>query len=441
VRILKLVAENIKRLSVVEIQPDGSPVIVIGGENEAGKSSVLDAIAMALGGKDLVPSKPIRKGQSRASVKVDLGDYVVTRTFTETGSSLTVTNRDGLKYPSPQALLDGLVGKLTFDPLAFAEMDETTQANTLRRLAGIDTSDLDADYKRVYDERTLVNRDVRQLEGALAKAPEHADVGVELVSATLIATELEEADTRAAEASRQEIEARGRALTLDQANNAVKAREADLARAREAVNAAELALNAAELALFDAEQAAQRAMADWEWSRDATQLALKKVPDRTILRARMATVEATNAKVRDNQARAKVAEQLAGRKVEVGRLTTQLNRIESQKAERLEQATFPVKGLGLDDAGNVTWNGLPFSQASSAIRIRASVAIAAALNPKLRICLIRNGNDLGQRNLQLLAESAGEHGFQLWVERIAGGDGQATVMIEDGAVVEQAVVR
>ena len=83
-KIVRLEAENVKRLVAVEIAPDGS-LVVIGGKNGAGKSSTLDSIAMALGGKDLVPEKPLRDGAEKGHVEVDLGDLIVRRTFTAAG--------------------------------------------------------------------------------------------------------------------------------------------------------------------------------------------------------------------------------------------------------------------------------------------------------------------------------------------------------------------
>ena len=54
VTIVTLEAENIKRLKAVEITPEGN-LVVVGGKNAQGKSSVMDSIAYALGGKKLVP--------------------------------------------------------------------------------------------------------------------------------------------------------------------------------------------------------------------------------------------------------------------------------------------------------------------------------------------------------------------------------------------------
>lgn len=432
-RILRLSAENILRLSAVEITPDGSPVVVIAGDNEAGKSSVLAAIEMAIGGKDAIPPQPIRSGQSKARVVLDLGDIIVTRTFTASGgTSLTVTNRDGAKYPSPQALLDGLVSRLTFDPLAFADADEKSQAATLRQLARINTDDLDATRADAYAERTLVNRDVTQLTGALAKLPRHPELGETLVDVGALTEQMAAVATLVqaeGAASRAVDDAMAEARRRQQACDAAERRVEELRRELEA---AEGAAMTADVLLAEAMDAAQRATEVW----DAAKAAL---PDVSGLRTQLADAEAVNAKVRENQAHSAIAAQLAEKKDEAARLTATIEDCEQQKAARLAAATFPIDGLGLSDAG-VTWNGLPFSQASTAIRIRASVAIGLALNPKLRVLRVTNGNDLGARNLALLAEAAEQAGAQVWVERIAGGNGLQTIVIEDGTVKEAAHV-
>ena len=117
-RIISLKAENIKKVKAVEITPKDD-VVVISGKNAQGKTSVLDAIWFALGGKDNIPSQPIRQGKEKARVVLDLGQYKVTRIFTKAGTYLTVENAQGATFKSPQALLDKMIGDLSFDPLAF----------------------------------------------------------------------------------------------------------------------------------------------------------------------------------------------------------------------------------------------------------------------------------------------------------------------------------
>jgi hypothetical protein len=120
---------------------------------------VLDAIAMAFGGRDQIPAEPIRRGVDRAEVVVDLGEILVRRTFTAVGGGqLVVSNREGARFQSPQSMLDALVGRLSFDPLAFAREKPARQAEILRELVGLDLAPLDARRAVVYAERTAVNK-------------------------------------------------------------------------------------------------------------------------------------------------------------------------------------------------------------------------------------------------------------------------------------------
>src|SRR3990172_5374450 len=136
-KIIELQSENIERLKAVRIKPDGS-LVQSTGKNGAGKTSVLDSITMALAGGDVIPEKPIREGENKAKIVVDLGDIKVTRTWTGNDKTyLAVETKEGAKYPSPQALLDILTGKLSFDPLEFARMEPNKQVETLRQLVGI----------------------------------------------------------------------------------------------------------------------------------------------------------------------------------------------------------------------------------------------------------------------------------------------------------------
>jgi DNA repair exonuclease SbcCD ATPase subunit len=425
--IIRFEAQNIQRLSAVTIEPSkDSAAVVLAGGNEEGKSSCLDAIEMALAGERVMPPEPIRRGQERAQVVLDLGDMIVTRRFTSKGSSLTVTNREGLKYPSPQSLLEGFYNKLTFDPLAFAHAKSDEQAAILRNLAGVNTADLDSTRKQVFDQRTLINRDVAKARGAFERAEHFEDVGTEPQDVAAIIAALDDAERLAlvlAEADRQ----------LAIADGKKRAAEDRVRHASAAVYAARLALERAESELAEAETAANAAATTIEALTADRNTAKANVPDTSELRTRLAGVEAHNRKVEANKRRAELADEAVRVQRDAEALTKRIEELDASKAKRLASAKFPIDGLGLNDDG-VTWNGFPFQQASTAIRTRVSVAIGFALHPKLRVLLVRNGNDLDAKNLKLLAEAAAEAGGQLWIERIAGGDGLQTIVIEDGAV-------
>ena len=62
VKITALEAENVKRIKAVQLAPAANGLTIIGGNNRQGKTSVLDAIAWALGGDKFKPTQPAREG-------------------------------------------------------------------------------------------------------------------------------------------------------------------------------------------------------------------------------------------------------------------------------------------------------------------------------------------------------------------------------------------
>ena len=117
-RIVKLQVAQVKRLSVVEITPDGA-VVIIRGKNSAGKSSVLDSIMYALGGKKAIPSQPIKQGEDSATIRIKVENVpmenrqetlIVERKFRRKGKDCTseveIRTENGYLAPSPQAILD-----------------------------------------------------------------------------------------------------------------------------------------------------------------------------------------------------------------------------------------------------------------------------------------------------------------------------------------------
>ncbi len=177
-RITFLKAENIKCLKAVEIKPEqDTSVIIIGGANGAGKSSTLDSIAYAMGGQALIPDNPIRDGQKAASVVVDLGELVVRRNFKRQDdgritSQVVVTNAEGFKAEKPQSLLNKMADKLTFDPMQFASLGPAEQVAILKNLVGLDFDKLDAQREKLYDDRTLTNREITNLEERTKSVPD-----------------------------------------------------------------------------------------------------------------------------------------------------------------------------------------------------------------------------------------------------------------------------
>jgi hypothetical protein len=405
-------------LQVVAI--DAAPdVVTLAGENGAGKSSVLDAIMTALGGVDskTIPT-PIRKGSDRSETVLVLGSgdvplYTVTRTFTPKGSTVTVANADGAKYGSPQALLSSFTGSLSFDPLAFANMKPAEQVEALRDAMGVDFSALDAEYAAKFAERTGVNRDVDRLRAEAnaiqvpANAPD-APVSVSELAAQLSAATRANGDNANA---RRAAENDARAVTdAERALNDARAAVARLERVLEGTR----------------EQAAQSA---------ATASACVDT-DTAPIEQRMRDAETLNAAHRAKVQRAEKDKAYTDARAKSDALTKRLDAIRAEKVAKLSAVEFPIKGLEFGDDG-IMLDGVPFVQASTAQKLRTSVAVGMRKNPRLRVMLIRDGSLLDKNGMALVREMAKDGGYQFWIEDTrADTDGPGVVEIVDGTVAQ-----
>ena len=402
-RIVYLEAENVKRLRAVRIRPDKT-LVRIEGRNAQGKSSVLDAIAAALGGGKWQPEMPVRKGQKKAHVKLEIGDLVVERRWTAAGGTMLEITQNGSPQRSPQAILDKLVGDLTFDPLAFAAMKPQQQAQVLKQLAGLDFSELDMRRERLFAGRTVVNRDAKNAEanvGPMPATPTSGPVNVR-----------ELADQQQAALSH---------------NRKCEDVRAAVQRANEWYERAELALGAAQAELEKARltrETARENAAKWE-----------PVPVADLGSA-IAEAERHNRAIVERQNWERISAHAKAKSKEADNLTEQIEEIDAERQARLQAAKFPLEGLSLDPLGP-TLNGIPFSQASSAEQLRTSVAIGLASKPQARIMLCRDGSLLDHDNLTALHAIAEEFDAQVFIERVADAASPGAIYIEDGEVVEE----
>ena len=408
-KIVKFAGENFKRLRAVEITPDGN-IVPISGRNAQGKTSVLDAIWCTVGGRTAAKDtpRPVRDGEESATVQLDLGDIIVTRTWDAGGkTALKVTSPDGARFSSPQKVLDDLVGKLAFDPLAFAALPEKNQRRELLDLVELpfDIDQLDAEREAIFNQRTDVNREVKRLRAVVDDMPNPADVPDEPVDVASLMAELKAAQE--AEVARQF--AADEATRIDQR----------IAEIRQQI----VELNQQLDGLLDRKA---------ELAADDNLDPFAAIPDIAAIEARIASADEVNESVRQADARQRAVADLDAQTAHADELTAKLAAIDKAKADGLAAANMPIEGLSVDDDG-VTYQGVPFSQASAAERLRVSMAIAMAANPGLRVIRITDGSLLDSENLALIETMAAEGDYQVWIE-VVDETGEVGVMIEDGAV-------
>lgn len=411
-KIISLQAERFKRLSAVEITPKGNTVI-ISGRNGQGKSSVLDAIWLALGGaaaaKECGAIKPIKDGEKDAVVKLDLGEMKITRRWKANGTTtLEVTSSDGKRFKSEQTLLDGLVGKMSFDPLAFAKMDAKEQRKQLISLLNL-SIDIDAEDKKrkdIYDERTYINRDLKALEAEfdVLKIPP-SGLPTEPVSAMQIMAEF-----NAAKDVIQKHENKKR--KVEDIKNKVSALRSEIEEKQK------------ELQVLTAQ--GRELLGDIKTESDV-------LPDIEAINAKLQDIDGLNQKIREKARYVELKNKISAKHDERESKTAAIVAIDEAKEQAFREAKFPISGLAFDEDG-ITYQGVPFRQCSSAEQLRVCVAIAAALNPTIRVIRVTDASLLDDENMRFLDKLAGEEDIQIFLERVTNGEDEIGFTIENGEV-------
>lgn len=415
-RIINLTSENVKRLKCVSITPT-TDTVILGGKNGSGKSSCIDSIQMAIAGADSIPDKPIRKGQTKAEIVLDLGEIVVTRKFTQAGgSTLVVKTKEGVSLPSPQSVLDKLTSRITFDPLSFLRMKPTEQRQSLQALVGLDFAALDHKRKTLFDERTIKNREVGNQEARLKGIVVPENAPDDQISVEALAVELKEAN-------KSNVENTSQRATLQNSARLIEAKAVAIDELTLRIEALKKQLAGYE-ANYTEDKSKHEALA-------ARVSELKDIETSPIV-ARIQSAQATNSAVAAKKQKARETEVLTTLRKQSEELTRSIDRIDGDKQEKLANTKFPVPGLSFDETG-VLYNGLPFDQASGAEQLRVSVAMGIALHPKLKVLLIRDGSLLDDESLKVIQGMAIAEDVQIWLERVSQGS-ECSVILEDGEI-------
>jgi DNA repair exonuclease SbcCD ATPase subunit len=459
-KIISLTAENVKKLVAVQIKPDGN-VVQITGRNGQGKTSVLDSIWWCLGGSKPIQAQPIRKGQSRGKIVLDLGEYVVTRTFerregNDYTTQLSVRGADGQRFSAGQTLVDSFLGSLTFDPLEFSRLDAKKQFDALRQFVpDVDFQKIDNLNEGDGERRTEVNRLAKQARAAADMITVPDGTPAESIDITALVTRLQEAGDSNAEIERRQANRTRNAERVAEMRKAASAHLAGIEAACDAVTAAstadvdELRKQIADLEerikqrSLRADREAHHARVEREALADqSTQAAdslqalidaaeeLPAIVDTVALAAEIEKARATNKAVDRAAERAKHESTASRYEAEAKALTESIDARNAAKRKAIAAAKMPVPGLDFGD-GVVLLNGVPFDQASDAQRLQTSVAIAMAANPKLRVIRIRDGSLLDEDAMKLLGQMADEQDMQVWVERV-DSSGSVGFVLEDG---------
>lgn len=422
---------DFKRIKSVRIEPGETALVVIGGNNGQGKSSLLDGLTTAFGGKRHTCPAPVRKGAKHAEIKVELdgGALTIKRRIAEDGTQTLELYDESGKQRSPQRMLDDLVGSRFLDPLAFVRMSAKDQRTALIDCTvwpdGFSYGKWLLEYDEAFSARTEVNRAAKNLAAVASEAEGKRPVVIpEAPDTTGLMVDLDRLmgeQRRRAEARRAASEAQ----TLVEIQEGAIARQVELvARATERLASLrdELVIQkgaAAELASRVEGDSAADIEADIEKVKEEIAGATEKQD------AHRAATDATVAADRAHAVALAAADDAVSANAAV---------VELRKAfdAAWSEAKTPVAGVEWDDT-QVILGGVPFWQASDSDQLRAALAIAMACSPDIEDIWIKDGSLLDETSLALVREAAEADGYRVWIERVGESDADA-IIIREGAI-------
>lgn len=399
-KINKFEFENVKRIKAVKVEPTANGLTIIGGNNNQGKTSVLDAIAWALGGDRYRPSQAAREGSViPPNLHIVMSNGLIVERKGKNGD-LKVTDPNGQK--GGQQLLNSFVEQLALDLPKFTEASGKEKAQILLQIVGVGDklTELERQEKEKYNERLTIGQIADRKKKYAEEQPYYPDAPKEPVAAS--------------ELIRQQQE--------------ILANNGENQRLRENQHRLEQEAQS----IMEQLQALLKRQEENEEKLRVARMSALDLHDQSTeeLENNIANIEEINRKVRANLDKDKAEEDAMEYRRQYDALTTDINQIREEKIALLDNADLPLPGLSVDD-GELIYNGQKWDNMSGSDQLKVSTAIVRKLNPDCGFVLL---DKLEQMDLDTLKE------FGKWLEqeqlqaiatRVSTGE-ECSILISDG---------
>ncbi len=412
IKINKLEIENVKRVKAVKIEPTANGITIVGGKNNQGKTSVLDAIAWGLGGNKHRPSQPEREGSAVPPyLHIVLSNGLIVERKGK-NSDLKVIDPNGQK--GGQQLLDSFVEELAIDLPKFLNSTSKEKAGILLRIIGVGDKlfELEQKEQEVYNRRHAIGQIADQKAKFAKEQPYFPDAPKEPISASDMIQQQQEILARNGENQRKR-------QRLTQIQAALTSQTQEVVRMTALLNEAQAKCDQLRADL----QIAQK---------DALELQDESTAE---LEANIRQIDEINRKVRANLDKDKAETDASEYRIEYDKLTTEINDIRKQKTDLLTSADLPLPGLSVDD-GELIFEGQRWDNMSGSQQLRVATAIVRKLKPNCGFILLDKLEQMDLETLKEFGEWLEQEGLQAIATRVSTGD-ECSIVIEDGYVAGQ----
>lgn len=399
-KITSLELENIKRIKAVQITPTSSGLTIVGGKNNQGKTSVLDAIMWILGGDRYRPSEPHREGSVTPPYgKITLSNGLVVERKGK-NSDLKVIDPSGNR--AGQQLLNEFISQFALDLPKFMNGNNKEKANTLLQVIGVGDKlyELDQKEKELYNQRRTIGQIGDQKKKYAAELPVFPEAPSDLISASELIRQQQEILARNGENQKKRNQ-----LAELEAHSSQLQKQIDQLVMEQAKVKKDL-----DIARMDAADLHDESTAELE----------KNISD----------IEEINRKVRVSLDKEKAETEAQEYTQKYDEYSELLEEVRSERTDLLKGSNLPLEGLSVED-GELTYKGFKWDNLSGADQMKVGVAIVRKLNPKCGFVLLDKLEQMDMDTLNEFGVWLQQENLQVIATRVSTGD-ECSIIIEDG---------
>lgn len=434
-KIKRIKIQNFKGLKAYEGEVLGKDIYLI-GKNAAGKTSFIEAVWLALTGKN-IPPKPVTTGAKKGLIEVELEDgYVVRVKMNSTGKSpinfeienLNAEDEKDQFVKAPRTWLNNRIGVIDFDVNDFFKMSDAKQVEYFCKITGLDVTEIDQQIEelsesRKFDKKKLVEL---QIKTGFFNAEDAEKKPVDVVKLSKEISELKENE-------------RVKSQTWNTVTDGIAEREQQAKELERQISEATAKLNGGEYVnavgtVVNVEKGLKTQISDgYEWLKDTNN---KPVPNPELERMEkeFENSEAINEKIKEAKAFKAVDEQIEKLEAAIEEATEEIQAEKDKKAAVIAEK-INIEGLSYDiEKECFLFNELPFdkNQINTASQIVAGLKIGASLLNEVKILKI-DASLVDKENFKKIQSWSQSEGIELFIELVDREAGALKIEIEEAS--------
>lgn len=411
VKINSFEIENVKRIKLLQYEPAPNGLTLIGGKNNQGKTSVLDAIAWALGGDRFKPSAAARDGAyAPPHLKIELSNGIVVERKGK-NSDLKVIDTSGRL--AGQQLLNRFVEQFALNVPKFMEASGKEKAQILLRIIGVGDTlySLEREEQDIYNRRHTIGQIADQKLKFAREMPQYQGVPSEIISASELIRQQQDILAQNGENQRK----RDRAFELQAERN----------RLAQKVNSLRDELERYEKLLTAKDHEMTIAFKTSEQLQDESTAELEE---------NIRQIDELNRKIRANLDREKAEMDAEEYRKQYDYLTDELTDVRQKKTDLLKNADLPLPQLSVED-GELVYKGKKWDSMSGSQQLQVATAIVRKLNPECGFVLLDKLEQMDEETLRNFGQWLENENLQAIATRVSTGS-ECSIIIEDGTAAE-----